>query len=247
MRKRIIPCLDTKGGRVVKGVNFKGLADIDSPLRLARKYSDEGADELALYDIASSLEGRLIFTDLVRNVAAVISIPLIVGGGLRTLADCQIILDSGADKLSINSGALADRNLIHQAANRFGSERIVLSADVKIVAGEYHIFSQGGSVDTGLSALAWIKNCAADGAGELILNSIDTDGVRSGYDIEMLKAITDAVDIPVVASGGAGSIQDIIDVFEKVPRVSAALAASIFHYETVKLTDLKKALAEHGY
>ena len=244
--KRIIPCLDVKDGRVVKGVNFAGLADVSSPVSLAKYYSECGADELVFYDITASAEGRALFTDILTEVARTIFIPLTVGGGINTLDDFDRVLKCGADKVSVNSGAIRNPDLIGEAAKRYGDQCVVISADVKRVDGEFRVFAKGGRVDTGMEAISWIKRCVDNGAGEVVLNSIDTDGVKGGFEIEMLRAVTDVVNVPVIASGGAGSSAHFIDLFREVPDVSAGLAASIFHFGEVKIPDLKRELSEAG-
>ena len=244
--KRIIPCLDVRNVRVVKGVNFEGLADVARPLDLARRYSDSGADELVFYDITASAEGRALFTDALREVASQIFIPLTVGGGIRTLADFERVLACGADKVSVNSGAIAHPEIIGEAARRYGSQCVVLSVDAKRVDGSYHVFARGGREDTGMDALAWIRRGIDSGAGEIVLNSIDTDGVKRGFDLEMLAAVCDFAQVPVIASGGAGGIGDFVELFRAVPRVDAGLAASIFHFGEVEIPALKAALAGAG-
>ena len=244
--KRIIPCLDVRDGRVVKGVNFLGLRDVSSPVALARYYSESGADELVFYDITASAEGRALFTDILREVASTIFIPLTVGGGIRSLADFERVLTCGADKVSVNSGAIADPSLIEKAARRYGSQCVVLSVDAKRVGGRYHVFAKGGREDTGIDALAWIRRGIDSGAGEIVLNSIDTDGVKRGFDLEMLADVCAFASVPVIASGGAGCIQDFVTLFESVPGVDAGLAASIFHFGEVSIAELKKALAQAG-
>ena len=241
--KRIIPCLDVKDGRVVKGVNFLGLADVSSPVKLAEYYSRCGADELVFYDITASAEGRALFTDILREAASTIFIPLTVGGGINTVDDFDRVLKCGADKVSVNSGAIRNPQLIYDAAKRYGSQCVVLSVDAKRVDGHFRVFAKGGREDTGMDAIEWIKRGADLGAGELVLNSIDTDGVKQGFDIEMLRAACDAVSIPVIASGGAGGIQDFIALFKALPKVDAGLAASIFHFGEVTIEDLKAELA----
>ena len=243
--KRIIPCLDIKDGRVVKGVNFLGLNDVSSPVDLARYYNDSGADELVFYDITASAEGRALFTDILREVASRVFIPLTVGGGINTVDDFDRVLKCGADKVSVNSGAIRNPDLIPRAAERYGSQCVVISADVKRVDGEFRVFSKGGRVDTGLEAVSWISRCVENGAGEVVLNSIDTDGVKKGFDLEMLKAVCDAVSVPVIASGGAGRIEDFVTLFKTLPGVDAGLAASIFHFGEVRIADLKKALRDN--
>lgn len=244
--KRIIPCLDVKNGRVVKGVNFEGLSDVSSPVSLAKYYSECGADELVFYDITASAEGRALFTDILTEVARTIFIPLTVGGGINTLEDFDRVLKCGADKVSVNSGAIRNPDLIGEAAKRYGDQCVVISADVKRVDGEFRVFAKGGRVDTGMEAISWIKRCVDNGAGEVVLNSIDTDGVKGGFDIEMLRAVTEVVKVPVIASGGAGSKEHFVDLFTKLPKVSAGLAASIFHFGEVKIPDLKQTLSDSG-
>ena len=244
--KRIIPCLDVRNGRVVKGVNFEGLADVSSPVELGRYYSENGADELVFYDITASFEERQLFTDILREVASTIFIPLTVGGGINTLEDFDRVLKCGADKVSVNSGAIRNPDLIAEAAKRYGDQCVVLSVDIKRVGGEFHVFAKGGREDTGLEAIEWIKRGEANGAGEIVVNSIDTDGVKQGFDIEMLKAVNEAVSVPVIASGGAGSIEDFITLFREIPSIDAGLAASIFHFGEVAISDLKAALAADG-
>ena len=244
--KRIIPCLDVKDGRVVKGVNFEGLSDVSSPVSLAKYYSECGADELVFYDITASAEGRALFTDILTEVARTIFIPLTVGGGINTLYDFDRVLKCGADKVSVNSGAIRNPDLVGEAAKRYGDQCVVISADVKRVDGEFRVFAKGGRVDTGMEAISWIKRCVDNGAGEVVLNSIDTDGVKGGFDIEMLRAVTDVVNVPVIASGGAGSCAHFVDLFREVPDVSAGLAASIFHFGEVKIPDLKAELSRAG-
>ncbi|MDD6352315.1 MAG: imidazole glycerol phosphate synthase subunit HisF [Lachnospiraceae bacterium] len=244
--KRIIPCLDVRDGRVVKGVNFTGLRDVSSPVDLGKYYSDNGADELVFYDITASAEGRNLFTEILTQVAAQIFIPLTVGGGIRTLDDFDRVLKCGADKVSVNSGAIQNPDLIPAAAQKYGNQCVVLSVDAKRVDGSYHVFQNGGRIDTGMDALEWIRQGVENGAGEVVLNSIDTDGVKQGFDIEMLKAVNEIVKVPVIASGGAGSIQDFIDLFHEIPTISAGLAASIFHFGEVTIPDLKAKLKEEG-
>ena len=244
--KRIIPCLDVKDGRVVKGVNFLGLADVSSPVKLAEYYSQCGADELVFYDITASAEGRALFTDILRQVAERVFIPLTVGGGINTVADFDRVLKCGADKVSVNSGAIRNPDLIPAAAERYGSQCVVISADVKRVDGEFRVFAKGGREDTGMEAISWIKRCVDRGAGEVVLNSIDTDGVKGGFDLEMLAAVCDAVSVPVIASGGAGGVQDFVTLFNTLPKVDAGLAASIFHFGEVQIPDLKAALRDNG-
>ena len=240
--KRIIPCLDVRDGRVVKGVNFEGLSDVSSPVELGRYYSDCGADELVFYDITASHEGRRLFTDILTEVARTIFIPLTVGGGISSLSDFERVLSAGADKVSVNSGAIRDPALVGEAARRYGDQCVVLSVDVKRVNGEFRVFAKGGREDTGLEAIEWIRRGVGNGAGEIVVNSIDTDGVRGGFDIEMLDAVCRAVDVPVIASGGAGGVDHFVTLFKTLPKVDAGLAASIFHFGDVLIPDLKKSL-----
>ena len=244
--KRIIPCLDVRNGRVVKGVNFEGVSDVSSPVELARYYSDNGADELVFYDITASFEGRALFTDILREVASSIFIPLTVGGGINSVEDFDRVLKCGADKVSVNSGAIRNPALIEEAAKRYGSQCVVLSMDVKRVDGKFTLFAKGGRENTGIDALDWAKNGYENGAGEIVLNSIDTDGVKKGFDLEMLAAVCDLVDIPVIASGGAGKKEDFITLFKTLPKVDAGLAASIFHFKEVDIKDLKEDLHNNG-
>ena len=244
--KRIIPCLDVKNGRVVKGVNFSGLADVSSPVALAEFYSNCGADELVFYDITASSDGRKLFTDVLTEVASKVFIPLTVGGGINELADFERVLNCGADKVSVNSGAIKNPLLIEQAAKRYGSQCVVISADVKRVDGEFKVFAKGGRENTGMEAISWIKRCVDNGAGEVVLNSIDTDGVKKGFDLEMLDKVCNVVNVPVIASGGAGSVEDFITLFKTLPKVDAGLAASIFHFGEVKIGDLKEKLKMEG-
>lgn len=244
--KRIIPCLDVKDGRVVKGVNFLGLADVSSPVKLAKYYSEAGADELVFYDITASAEGRALFTDILCETARTVFIPLTVGGGINTVADFDRVLKCGADKVSVNSGAIRNPGLISEAAKLYGDQCVVISADVKRVDGVFRVFAKGGRENTGMEAIEWIRRCVGNGAGEVVLNSIDTDGVKGGFDFEMLEAVTEAVNVPVIASGGAGSIEHFTELFSALPKVDAGLAASIFHFDEVRISKLKKTLAENG-
>ena len=244
--KRIIPCLDIKDGRVVKGVNFLNLQDVSNPVKLADYYSRSGADELVFYDITASFEGRKLFTDILTAVASTIFIPLTVGGGINSLEDFERVLTCGADKVSVNSGAIKNPELIGQAAKRYGDQCVVLSVDAKRVDGKYHVFLNGGRVDTGLDALEWIRQGVDRGAGEVVVNSIDTDGVKKGFDLEMLRDVSEIVHVPVIASGGAGGVQDFADLFREIPGMSAGLAASIFHFGEVAIPDLKQVLRENG-
>ena len=243
--KRIIPCLDVRNGRVVKGTNFQGLRDVNDPVELGKFYSDCGADELVFYDITASAEGRALFTDILTQVARTIFIPLTVGGGINSLADFDRVLKCGADKVSVNSGAIRNPSLVGEAAKRYGDQCVVLSADIKRVDGQFHVFAKGGREDTGMEAIEWIRRCVGDGAGEVVVNSIDTDGVKKGFALEMLKAVSDAVEVPVIASGGAGCARDFVELFQALPKVDAGLAASIFHFGEVKIPDLKKLLRQN--
>ena len=240
--KRIIPCLDVKNGRVVKGVNFAGLRDVASPVELARFYSSAGADELVFYDITASAEGRALFTDVLTETAKSVFIPLTVGGGINTLEDFDRVLKCGADKVSVNSGAIRNPSLVGEAARKYGDQCVVLSADVKRVDGSFRIFAKGGREDTGMEAISWIKKCVNMGAGEVVVNSIDTDGVKQGFDIEMLRAVREAVKVPVIASGGAGSMADFVRLFKEIPDIDAGLAASVFHFGEIQIPDLKREL-----
>ncbi len=245
LTKRIIPCLDVRDGRVVKGLNFAGIHDVADPVAMARFYNESGADELVFYDITASVEQRTLFTDILRRVAAEIFIPLTVGGGIRTLEDFDRVLKCGADKVSVNSGAIARPELIAEAAKRYGDQCVVLSMDVKRVDGRFHIFAKGGREDTGLDALEWAEFGVRSGAGELVVNSIDTDGVKGGFDLEMLDAIAARVDVPIIASGGAGKMEDFAELFRH-KGIDAGLAASIFHFKQVLLPDLKQYLRREG-
>ena len=244
--KRIIPCLDVKNGRVVKGTNFKGLADVSSPIELAKYYSECGADELVFYDITASFEERKLFTDILKQAASNIFIPLTVGGGINTVDDFDRVLKCGADKVSVNSGAIKNPELITEAAKLYGDQCVVLSADIKRVDGRFTVFSKGGRENTGKEAIEWIKECVNRGAGEVVVNSIDTDGVKGGFDIELLRLVCDAVNVPVIASGGAGCINDFVELFKEIPDIDAGLAASIFHFGEVKIADLKNELRKNS-
>ncbi len=246
LTKRIIPCLDVRDGRVVKGKNFTSIRDVESPVELARYYNESGADELVFYDITASYEGRALFKDILEEVAGEIFIPLTVGGGINTVDDFDRVLKSGADKVSVNSGAIRDKSLITAAAKKYGDQCVVLSMDVKRVDGSFRVFAKGGREDTGMDALEWASYGATHGAGEIVLNSIDTDGVKGGFDLEMLGAVTDIVNIPVIASGGAGKTEDFVELFRKIPKVDAGLAASIFHFREVEIKELKKLLKAEG-
>ena len=243
--KRIIPCLDVKNGRVVKGTNFQGLSDVSDPVALGKYYSDHGADELVFYDITASFEGRKLFTDILQKVASTIFIPLTVGGGINTVEDFDRVLKCGADKVSVNSGAIRNPDLVFQAARKYGDQCVVLSADVKRVDGEFRVFAKGGREDTGMEAIAWIQRCVGMGAGEVVLNSIDTDGVKQGFDLEMLDELASRVHVPIIASGGAGKMEDFAQLFTH-PGIDAGLAASIFHTRQVEISELKKYLRERG-
>ena len=244
--KRIIPCLDVKDGRVVKGVNFEGLREVASPIALAEYYSKCGADELVFYDITASAEGRALFTDILRETAKKVFIPLTVGGGIKDVSDFERVLSCGADKVSVNSGAIANRALIGEAAKKYGDQCVVISADIKRVNGEFHVFVKGGREDTGLHAIEWIKRCVGEGAGEVVVNSMDTDGVKKGFDIPLLKLVCEAVDVPVIASGGAGSQEDFIKLFKEIPTIDAGLAASVFHFGEISIKDLKENLQKNA-
>lgn len=244
--KRIIPCLDVRNGRVVKGTNFEGIRDVADPVEMARMYNAAGADELVFYDITASFEGRALFTDILTRVASEIFIPLTVGGGINTLEDFDRVLKCGADKVSVNSGAIRDPELVRRAARRYGDQCVVLSVDVKRMDGEFRVFARGGRDDTGIEAISWIRECVDMGAGEVVVNSIDTDGVKGGFDLEMLQAVCESVSVPVIASGGAGCSADFTELFRKVPDVSAGLAASIFHFGEVKIPELKAELRANG-
>ena len=244
--KRIIPCLDVRDGRVVKGVNFQGLSDVSSPVELAKYYSENGADELVFYDIIASAEGRRLFTDILCETASSVFIPLTVGGGINTVADFDRVLKCGADKVSVNSGAIRNPALIGEAAKLYGDQCVVLSVDVKRVDGVFRVFAKGGRENTGMEAISWIRRCVDEGAGEIVVNSIDTDGVKQGFDLEMLEKVCEAVSVPVIASGGAGCIDDFIKLFKALPKVDAGLAASIFHFGEVSINDLKRSMAQAG-
>ena len=243
--KRIIPCLDVRNGRVVKGVNFQSLSDVSSPVELGRYYSRQGADELVFYDITASAEGRGLFTDILTEVARTIFIPLTVGGGINSLEDFDRVLKCGADKVSVNSGAVRNPDLVGQAAKKYGSQCVVLSVDVKRVDGVFRVFAKGGRENTGMEAISWITRCVDAGAGEVVVNSIDTDGVKNGFDLEMLRAVSDAVNVPIIASGGAGCCRDFVELFQALPKVDAGLAASIFHFGEVSIPQLKQTLREN--
>lgn len=244
--KRIIPCLDVKNGRVVKGVNFEGITDVSSPVTLAEYYSKAGADELVFYDITASVEGRGLFCDILRETASKVYIPLTVGGGINTIEDFDRVLKCGADKVSVNSGAIRNPDIISEAAEKYGSQCVVLSCDIKRVDGKMHLFAKGGRVDTGIDAIEWIRQGVERGAGEIVVNSIDTDGVKKGFDIEMLRMVLGVSSVPVIASGGAGCAEDFVKLWKELPTMDAGLAASIFHFGEVAIGDLKKLLNDNG-
>ncbi len=244
--KRIIPCLDVRKGEVVKGVNFEGLKRVASPVELAKFYSDCGADELVFYDITASAENRRLFADILKEVASNVFIPLTVGGGIRKTSDFELALSCGADKVSVNSGAISDPAIVGEAAKKYGNQCVVLSVDVKRVNGEFHVFAKGGREDTGMDAVEWVKRCVGEGAGEVVVNSMDADGVKKGFDLPLLKVICDVVDVPVIASGGAGSKEDFLTLFKEIPKIDAGLAASVFHYGEIAIADLKNTLADNG-
>ena len=244
--KRIIPCLDVRDGRVVKGTNFQNVKDVSSPVELAKYYSDNGADELVFYDITASAEDRKLFTDILKQVAQNVFIPLTVGGGIRVVEDFERVLTCGADKVSVNSGAIANRTLIREAAQKYGNQCVVISVDVKRVNNAFHVFVKGGREDTGLDAIEWVKRCVDEGAGEVVVNSMDMDGVKNGFDIPLLKKICETVDVPVIASGGAGAQQHFVQLFKEVPEIDAGLAASVFHFGEIKISDLKQTLLHNG-
>ena len=245
LTKRIIPCLDVRDGKVVKGVNFQGVRDIEDPVEMASFYNETGADELVFYDITASWEERKLFDGVLRRVAEQVFIPLCVGGGVNSVEDFPRILNAGADKVSVNSGAIRDPDLISRAARKYGDQCVVLSMDVKRVDGQYRVFARGGREDTGMDALEWCRRGQDLGAGELVLNSIDTDGVKNGFDLEMLRDVAACVTIPIIASGGAGGMEDFAELF-RLEGVDAGLAASIFHFREVDIRDLKRFLASRG-
>ena len=243
--KRIIPCLDVKDGRVVKGVNFVGLRDAGDPVEVAKRYNNEGADEITFLDITASHENRDTIVDIVKDVAKEVFIPLTVGGGIRKLEDIYKLLNVGCDKVSINSSAVVNPDFIDQGAKRFGSQCIVVAIDVKKVAdGSYHVFVKGGREDTGLDALIWAKEVYNRGAGEILLTSMDTDGAKTGFELNITEKISSLVDIPVIASGGAGTMAHMKEAFEH--GASAALAASIFHFKEIDIIELKKYLRDNN-
>lgn len=244
--KRIIPCLDVRDGKVVKGVNFEKLKEVASPVELAKYYSECGADELVFYDITASAEGRKLFTDILKETARSVFIPLTVGGGIKEVSDFERVLSCGADKVSVNSGAIANPNLIKEAAQKYGNQCVVISADIRRVNGEFHVFCKGGREDTGMLAVPWIARCVGEGAGEVVVNSMDTDGVKNGFDLELLAAVCEAVDVPVIASGGAGKAEHFTTLFTALPKVDAGLAASVFHFGEIAIPQLKKKLKADG-
>lgn len=244
--KRIIPCLDVKDGRVVKGTNFKGLNDVSSPIELAEFYSGAGADELVFYDITASSDGRKLFTEILTETASKVFIPLTVGGGINSVADFDRVLKCGADKVSVNSGAIRNPDIVEEAAKLYGDQCVVLSVDIALIDGVYRVFAKGGRENTGMEAIEWIKRCVGNGAGEVVVNSIDTDGVKKGFDLPLLKKVCEAVSVPVIASGGAGGIDDFITLFKEIPDIDAGLAASIFHFGEVAISDLKEEMAKAG-
>ncbi len=244
--KRIIPCLDVCNGRVVKGVNFQDLKGVANPVELAKYYSEKGADELVFYDITASAENRALFSDVLKEVASNVFIPLTVGGGVRGVADFERALSCGADKVSVNSGAIANPDLVKEAAKKYGNQCVVLSVDVKRVNGKFHAFTKGGREDSGLDAIEWVRRCAGEGVGEIVVNSMDTDGVKAGFDLPLLKEVCKVVDVPVIASGGAGKIEDFVTLFTEIPDIDAGLAASVFHYGEIEISRLKAVLAQKG-
>ncbi|MBM3897543.1 MAG: imidazole glycerol phosphate synthase subunit HisF [Thaumarchaeota archaeon] len=246
LAKRIIPCLDVKDGRVVKGRHFVELKDAGDPVRLAKRYRDEGADELVFLDITASHEKREIVKELVSNVAAELDIPFAVGGGIRTLDDARMILCSGADKISINTSAVENPKLITQIADKFGRQCVVLAIDAKRVSkGMYEVYTYGGRKPTGINAIEWAKKGEKLGAGDILLTSIDRDGTKDGYDLELTKFMTHAVNVPIIASGGCGRLEHILDAF-KIANADAALAASIFHYKQYSIPKVKQFLRKYG-
>jgi cyclase len=245
LKKRIIPCLDVQNGRVVKGQQFQHLQDIDDPIKLATFYASEGADELVFYDITASFEKRKLMQKLIENIAFYLNIPFTVGGGITTLEDIETVLLSGADKVSLNSGALQRPSLITEGARRFGSQCIVVSMDVKVIDGVDRVFSLGGRLATSWDAVSWAKQAVALGAGEIVVNAMDVDGMKQGFHLPLLKRIQAAVNVPIIASGGAGSIQHFMDLATQT-NVEGYLAASVFHAQTIRIPELKKQLKEKG-
>ena len=245
LAKRLIPCLDVKDGRVVKGINFVNLTDVGDPAETAKLYYEQGCDELVFLDITATHEARDTMVDVVRQVAAQVFIPFTVGGGIRSVADMQKMLKAGADKVAINSSAVANPELIKQGAEKFGNQCIVVAIDAKAQAdGTFHVYINGGRKDTGLDVLAWAKKVVALGAGEILLTSMDQDGTKAGFDLRLNELVASAVSVPVIASGGAGTAEDVIEVFEKTS-VTAALAASVFHYGEIDIRDLKAKMKAH--
>jgi cyclase len=243
--RRIIPCLDIKEGRVVKGVRFVDLSDAGDPVELARRYENEGADELVFLDITATVEGRRATLAVVRAVAAELTIPFAVGGGVRTVDDVNDLLRAGCDKVSVNSAAVRDPGLIDEAARRFGAQCIVVAIDARTVDGCFEVVVDGGRTPAGRDAVDWAREAERRGAGELLVTSIDRDGTRAGFDLPLLRALREAVDLPIVASGGAGGIGDFVEVFQHAGS-DAALAASLFHYGELAIVDVKRELAAHG-
>lgn len=241
LAKRIIPCLDIKNNRVVKGKNFVNLVDAGNPVEIAKKYEDEGADELVYLDITATSDKKEIFYDLIKETASKVFMPLTVGGGIKTLDDIKNILRSGADKVSINSSAFLNPSIITDGAKAFGRQCIVIAIDVKRVNKAFHVFINGGRIDTNVDAIIWAKKVEELGAGEILLTSMDKDGTKDGYDIELVNEISKNTNIPIIASGGAGKKEDFLEVFSKTP-ATGALAASIFHFEEIKIKDLKSFL-----
>lgn len=246
LTKRIVPCLDIQDGRVVKGIRFEDIVEVDDPVSLAKYYNSSGADELVFYDIRASYENRILFTDLLKRVSAEVTIPLTAGGGISTIEDFDRVLEAGADKVSVNSGAVKNPDLISEAAKKFGSRRVILAIDAARVGDKFHAFVRGGREDSGMDITVWAKEMQDRGAGEIVLNSIDNDGVKKGFDIDMLAAVSNAVKIPIIASGGAGCMEDFLDLFNKVPDIDCGLAASIFHRKEVEISALKQYLLKNG-
>lgn len=242
LKKRIIPCLDIKNGRTVKGINFVDIQDAGDPLELAKRYVDEGADELVFLDITATLENRKTLTELVTRIASEINIPFTVGGGINTLEDAKKIIDSGADKISLNSAAILKPELIKEIASEFGGQCVVLAIDTKFEKNEWKVFRSGGTIPTELNTVEWAKVGTELGAGEILLTSMNNDGTKNGFAIEISKAVSETVSIPVIASGGAGTIEHFADVFNQT-KVTAALAASVFHFGQIPIPELKKYLA----
>ena len=242
LKKRIIPCLDIRDGRTVKGVNFENIIDAGDPIELAKRYVIESADELVFLDITATLEKRKTLTELVTRIASEINIPFTVGGGINSIEDAKAIIDAGADKISINSAAILDPNLISEIAKNYGSQCVVVAIDTKYVDGEWMVFRNGGKIAANLKAVDWAKTAANLGAGEILLTSMNNDGTKDGFACDITKQISDAVSIPVIASGGAGTMQDFTDVFQQT-KATGALAASVFHFGEIAIPDLKQFLA----